>query len=501
MSIQPVPQTSPTIQIPTTIDYTSRDYSGMVQSLLIFASQAFPKWNVQSEGDLGVMLLELFSYVGDINSYYTDRVANEAYLPTATQRQSLLNIAQLLGYVPSNGTPATGTITFQTDNPGVAVVIPAGFKVQSNFVNSLDAPVTYYTTQVATCPGNGGQVVVPVSQGIQYTLVPIGISNGTPGQIFQIPQSGVQDGTTTIFITSSAPSGSTQWSQVSTFVNTNPTDTVFTLNVDANDITNITFGDGVNGLIPPLGLEIFASYTLIQGAAGNSAAGTVNVIVNPIQGLVIAVNTLNVPLTSIMAGGSDPESNASIRANAPIAFATQQRAVTLNDFANLALNVPGVVVANAVANHSTSVSLYCIGPNLTVPSAQLQAKIQNYFANATLAGVTLSLPTPNLIAVDIGSNANNITLQVLPTFSQQATVNAVVLALQNLLIPPQTQFGMLLQVSSVYQAVMAVAGVAYVVIPVFTREDITQTSISPIQFRQSEIPIAGNFYITANGGM
>ena len=132
-NVQPIPQTSPSIQIPTTIDYTSRDYMGMMNSLLIYASQAFPDWSPQSQGDIGVMLLELFAYIGDINSYYTDRVMQEAYLPTATQRQSLLNIAGLLGYVPSNGTPATGTVTFQTDNPGSAVVIPEGTVVQSNF--------------------------------------------------------------------------------------------------------------------------------------------------------------------------------------------------------------------------------------------------------------------------------------------------------------------------------------------------------------------------------
>lgn len=501
MSLQPIPQTSPTIQIPTSIDYTSRDYMAMVQSLLIFASQAFPSWNVQSEGDLGVMLLELFSYVGDINSYYTDRVANEAYLPTATQRQSILNLAQLLGYVPSNGTPATGTVTFVTDNPGVAIIIPSGTVVQSNFNNASDQPILYYTTEVGTCPGNGGQVTLPVSQGEQFFNVPLGISNGQPGQTFQIPQTGVLDGSVTIYIQSTAPGGSTQWSQVSTFVNTPATSTVFTIDVDANDVTNITFGDGVDGLIPALGLTIFASYTLIVGSLGNLPAGSVNVIVDIIQGLTIAVNSLGVPESSLMAGGSDPESNDSIRVNAPVAFATQQRAVTLQDFANLALNVPGVVVANAVANHSTSVSLYVLGPNITVPSPQLQALISAYFANATLAGVTLSQPTPNLIAVDIGSVANNVTLQVQPQYSQQATINAVVLALQNLLTPPNTQFGMELQPSALYEAVMSVTGVDFVIIPVFTREDIIQTGTQPIQFRQSEIPIAGNFYITANGGM
>jgi hypothetical protein len=500
-NIQAVPQTSPAIQIPTTVDYTSRDYLGMVQSLLIYASQAFPDWTPGSEGDFGVMLLELFSYIGDINSYYTDRVAQEAYLPTATQRQSLLNIAQLLGYVPHNGTPATGTVEFQTTNPGVAVTVPEGTQVQSNFNTAIDQPIIYYTTSVVTVPGNGGTATVSVSQGIQYVMVAIGTSTGQPGQIFELPQPNVLDGSTLIYVQSTAVAGSTQWSAISTLVNSNASATVYTLSVDADNNTDITFGDGINGLIPALGMTVYASYTIILGSSGNLPAGSVNIIVTPITGVSIAVNSLGVAQSSAMAGGSDPETNTSIRANAPVAFATQQRAVSIADFASLALNVPGVIVANAVANHSTSVSLYVLGPNVTVPSPQLQSQILSYFADATLAGVSLSLPIPNLIAVDVGSSTNNVTLQVLPTYGQQATVNGVILALNELLTPPATTFGMQIQISAIYQAIMAVAGVEYVVIPVFTREDVIQAGTTPIQFRASEIPIAGSYWFTVNGGM
>lgn len=501
VNVQPVPQSSPSIQIPTSIDYTSRDYMGMMNSLIVFASQVFPDWNFNSEGDFGVVLLELFSYIGDINSYYTDRIAQEAYLPTATQRQSLLNIAQLLGYVPSNGTPATGTVVFQTDNPGGAVVIPQGTRVQSNFNTALDQPILYYTTAQVTCEANGAQVTANVSQGTQFFQVAVGTSSGLPGQQFQLPQLGILDNSTTIFIQSTAPGGSTQWSQVSSFIDSDEGATVFTLFVDANGATNITFGDGVNGLVPGLGLTIFANFTTIVGAAGNQAVGAVNIMVDAITGVSIAHDSTGLALSSAMGAGSDVESNDSIRANAPIQFSTQDRAVSLQDYGNLALSIPGVVVASAVANHSTSVSLYILGPNITVPSAQLQSSILSFFENKTLAGVSLSLPTPNLITVDVGSNINNITLQVDPAFSQQATVNAVVQALNNLLTPPNTSFGMLLQVSAIYQTIMAVAGVTYVIVPVFTREDITQLGVTAIQFRASEIPIAGNYFITAQGGL
>lgn len=474
----------------------------MVNSCLVYASQIFPNWNVTSEGDFGVVLLELFCYCADILSYYTDRVAQEAYLPTATQRQSLLNIAQLLGYTPSNGTPAQGTVTFITANPGPAVVLPAGTQLQSNFNTALDQPIIYQTDTQVTCPANGGTVTANVTQGITFTQVPIGTSTGLPGQVFQLPQTKVLDGSVTVFIQSTAPGGNTQWNQVPSFINAQSSDTSFTLFVDAADITNLTFGDGINGLIPALGLTIFASYTVIAGAAGNQPLGAVNIMVSPVTGISVQYNAAGVPLSSVMSGGSDPESNDSIRANAPVAFATQQRAVSLADYAALAVNVPGVIAANAVANHSTSVSLYILGPNATVATGTLNDAVFDTFENATLAGVTLSLPTPNLIAVDIGFAISGFqTLQVLPTFGQQSTMNAVILALNAFLTPPSTSFGMLLNVSQLYQVIMAVPGVQYVLLSNFTREDVLNVGNTAIQFRQSEIPVAGSYYFAVSGGL
>src|SRR5579859_4749249 len=126
-----VPSVSPALQVPSNIDYTSKDFTGFMQSMIAYAQTIMPDWNTGSEGDMGVALLELFAYPLDILSYYGDRISAESYLLTAQQRLSLLNIAQLLGYTVSNGTPATGTVTFQTPNPGPEVNIPPGTQVAS----------------------------------------------------------------------------------------------------------------------------------------------------------------------------------------------------------------------------------------------------------------------------------------------------------------------------------------------------------------------------------
>ena len=47
------------------------------------------------------MLVEAFAYIADLLSFYLDRQPNETYLPTAAERQNLINLCKLIGYRPS----------------------------------------------------------------------------------------------------------------------------------------------------------------------------------------------------------------------------------------------------------------------------------------------------------------------------------------------------------------------------------------------------------------
>lgn len=489
------------LQVPNAIDYTSKDFLGFVTSMLAYANAVMPDWNTNSEGDMGVMMVELMAYVGDILSYYGDRLTQEAYIGTATQRLSVLNIAQLLGYTPSNGIPASGTVTFQTDASAPNTVVPQGTQVATNqIVSSVDAPVVYETAEDIDVPGSGGTASVAVTQGITYSMVQVGSSDGTSGQLFSIPQTGVIDGSVSVFVQTAL--SSEEWNYINFLADAGPVDTVFATYTDSSGITWIQFGDNINGEIPGLGLNIWTSYTVGVGAAGNVAAGQVGVIVSNIPGVSIPLLGDGITYNSTaMTGGSDPETNDQIRANAPAAFATQQRAVSTQDFAALALNVPGVLMANAVANHSTSVSLYVLGPNYQAADTGLQNDLYAYFQGKTLAGVSMTVLAPNLIPVNVGSSGSNAVIQVAPNYAMATVLQQVTQALQVLLTPPSTKFGMLLTLSDIMGTVMSIPGVQWCTIPLFTREDVTQSTTNSIQFRQSEIPVPGSLFLIGQGGL
>jgi Baseplate J-like protein len=104
------------------IDYLAKDYRSFRQALLDRLPTIAPDWVERHEADLGIVLLELLSYAGDQLSYQQDAVANEAYLSSARQRQSVRRHARLVNYVIDEGASARA---FVVATVGAPCALPA----------------------------------------------------------------------------------------------------------------------------------------------------------------------------------------------------------------------------------------------------------------------------------------------------------------------------------------------------------------------------------------
>ena len=94
------------------IDYMARDYGSFLQSMRALIPEKLPQWtDYESDADFGNVLLQLFAHMGDILSYYQDRVANESYLGTARERRSVIQHLRLIGYTLATASPASATLT------------------------------------------------------------------------------------------------------------------------------------------------------------------------------------------------------------------------------------------------------------------------------------------------------------------------------------------------------------------------------------------------------
>lgn len=89
-----------------------------------------PYWTARNTSDYGIALLAMWAYVADILTFYQERIANEAFLRTALQPESVTALAALLGYKPSPGAAAEADLVFFLDKR-MQVQIPVGLRVQS----------------------------------------------------------------------------------------------------------------------------------------------------------------------------------------------------------------------------------------------------------------------------------------------------------------------------------------------------------------------------------
>ena len=106
--------------------------------------------NTRDDDDFAISLLDAWATVADVLTFYEERVANENYLRTATERASLLNLARLIGYEPRPGVAASAHLAFDLeDAPGApnAVAIEAGTKVQS-LPGPGEIPQTFETVEL-----------------------------------------------------------------------------------------------------------------------------------------------------------------------------------------------------------------------------------------------------------------------------------------------------------------------------------------------------------------
>lgn len=490
------------------VDYTSRDFDSIKESLLRYAQTAMPNWVPGSEGDFGVLLLELVAYVGDINSYYIDRAQNEAYLPTATQKSSILNIAQELGYVPGQGSPAKGTVTLvASDNLVLAgaptILVPAGFQLATDYIAAIDGQIIF-ETDVAVSLTPGQTVDVAVTEGqtqvdpVSGLPLPLGDSTGSPAQEFKIPKPRVYVDTVQVFVAGSP------WRKVTHLLDADSNDQVFETYTDADGYTWVRFGDALNGSIPGVGLPVTVSYRTGYGALGNVGEGLVTTVYSTsISGVSLerSTSTSNLSTSTAMVGGSDPEGIEQIRTNAPKTFFTQQRAVTLQDFENFALGIPGVGKAYAVADYFSSVTVFVIGSDGNPPTTGLLDTVATVLQSKALAGVSVNVAAPTAVPVNVGAAGNAVAIQVWPTYSRANTQYAVEQAIKSRLSFLSVNLGERLTVADLYKIVMDVPGVRYAAIPLMARADSVQSDTADIQFQPFEYPSVGNVVVTSTGGI
>lgn len=446
------------------LDYTSRDFGAIRAQLIGLAKGIMPEWETAGESsDFGTLLIELFAYLGDTLNYYIDRTASEAFLSTAIRPQSVLYLADMLGYNPVGQSAASVPITITAytpapEDPMDDIKIPAGLRVHSEASNADSVVIFETTVPVVMKPGEVKTVIA--EEGLTVVDYPLGTAFGVPNTEFTLPDRGVISGS--IRVVSIEGYDSIQWNYTSDLSSSRPTQAAFTTYIDDQNLTHIVFGDNTSGRIPSVNARLFANYRYGVGAAANSVA------IDDIQTFIAPADfdawKITITNEEQPRGGADVESVTSMKYNIPRAgVRIHGRAVTLGDYADLALQVAGVSKSVAEGTVYTAVKVY-IGPTSGDISdetmGRLRTSVSAFMSDKILIGsqVIILPETTEELWLDVYLR---VTIHVADVYNRTSVREQVENVLNRVFSYDLMDFGSRISLGAVYRAVLTVAGVEW----------------------------------------
>ena len=131
------------------VKYLNKDFNSFKNQLIEFTQTYFPEnFNDFSEGNPGMMFLEMASYVGDVLSFYTDTQIQENFLSTAQDKESIYNMAYAMGYKPKLTTAASVNLDITQLVP--SKVIGGSYEPDFDYALNIRTNSTFKSTEGAT---------------------------------------------------------------------------------------------------------------------------------------------------------------------------------------------------------------------------------------------------------------------------------------------------------------------------------------------------------------
>ncbi len=534
------------------IDYMARDFDSFLGSMRQLIPEKLPEWtDFESEADFGNVLLQLFAHMGDILSYYQDRVANESFLATAQRRRSVIQHLALIGYKLSTAAPAAAELrlTVPADFPPpktsgeLAITRGNAFATKSakdrpsvRFEYTREEPLVIdFSDPGPEDPEDrrpwkrvvvGGKTVkrfdgIPVEEGRLVKDEILGTSDGTAGQSFRLVHPHL------ILRSRGASQAARRDIRVYSELGSKPEDVVreewllreslawsrgdgndFVLDVDAEDRAAITFGDGELGRKPPGGAVLRATYRVGGGVLGNVAPNSIVTIADA-PDLKGAGGAITNPGRAT--GGAEHESIAHAVAHAPGVFRSLKRAVTAADYVALARDFAGVGKVRAEATSWNTVTLYVAPEGGGQVSDVLEADLLAYFEDKRPLSTIVEIADVDYVTIRVTAEVT-----VEGTFSRETIRERVGRAAGALLAFDAVDFGRPLYLSKFYEQIEAVEGVLYAHVTEFRRagdedpiagdEDLIEPSgkieLEPHELATTPIELAGSggIQLTVEGG-
>jgi len=330
----------------TTIRSADLDFDTIKSRLKEFLKKKseFADYDFEASGLSNI--LDVLAYNTHLNGLTANFALNESFLNTAQLRSSLVSHAESLGYTPKSFTSSQAklnlsytitnssrptTITLLKDTPFTASVdgVSYTFQTRENFIATDNGSGLY---QFVTSKDS---IDIPVFEGTIKNKT-FFVGDVADSQIYVIPDVTIDTSTieVQVFETATSTTVLDTYTNINKAVRITSDSTHYQIKEVPNGYFEIIFGDGFStGKAPSAGNKIVVNYLSTKGPVANNASTFSNStqFTNTAQSPSQTYN-LSVTTSSTSAGGAFKESIESIRQNAGVAFSSQRRLVTAEDY-------------------------------------------------------------------------------------------------------------------------------------------------------------------------
>jgi len=298
------------------------------------------------EGSNLSTILDVLAYNTYITSYNANMVTNEVFIDTATLRKNIVSLARNIGYTPRPRQAARATVSFFVDTTGITpapasltlkkgpVAASSGAFGGQSFIFSILSDIT-----VSVINGIATFDDVEVYEGTLLTQT-YTYSARIPNQKFILPNIGVDTDLIAVTVNPTEASATeTKYSSQDSLFDVKSDSKVYFLQEIEDERYEIFFGDGIFGKALEDGNFITINYITSNGDAANGVSsfnfsGRIQYTRNAnTYNVTTGISLLTTGITA--SGGETIESVESVRKFAPRIYASQNRAITANDYESL----------------------------------------------------------------------------------------------------------------------------------------------------------------------
>ncbi len=328
------------------VNFSNLDFDQIKTSLREYLKSNSNFTDYDFEGSNLSTILDLLAYNTYITSYNANMVANEVFIDSATLRENVVALARNIGYVPRSRKSASASISFSVDisdvSPAPSTVTLKKGVVASSTGTFAGQSFIFSILEDTTVPAYNG--IANFDDLLIYEGVLLE-SNFTKSerelnQKYILPNSGIDTELIRVTVKNNqfSTTGAKYALQDSLF-EIDPDSKVYYLQEISDERYELIFGDGVFGKALEEGNYVTANYIVSSGDAANGISNF-----NFAGRLIYNRNSVEYNITSgisalstgiISSGGENIETVESIKKFAPRIYATQNRALTSNDFETL----------------------------------------------------------------------------------------------------------------------------------------------------------------------